>query len=169
MKKLVLLLLLTGASALCAAQDQAVDFRASGNAFLRICDNANIVDVMRGECLGYVNGVIDGFHGAYALHNSWAGRPVESGQPFCFRPDVTMGQRLRVVTQFLKTHPEKTDLPMDILIYEATVEAFPCPKPSKSERVSGPVLQFAYESDFAAPDVRTRRPHLWFKSTSRPL
>jgi len=134
MRKFVfLLVLLAGGRALCAAQDasQAYNFTASGNDFLRVCDDANIALVTRGACVGYVNGVLDGFHGAYALGNAAAGRPVETGQPFCLRPEVTMGQKLKVVIQFLKTHPAETDLPMDILILHATVEAFPCPKPTK--------------------------------------
>ena len=81
--------------------------------------------------LGYVNGVIDGIHGVYALRNTAANKPVESGQPFCFRPDVTMGQKLRVVIQFLKTHPDRTDSPMDLLVFEATVDAFHCSQSSK--------------------------------------
>jgi hypothetical protein len=125
------LLLLTSTLSLAQDTRPTSDFRASGNDFLRICDEANIIDVTRGACLGYVNGVIDGFQGAYALGNAASGRPVDSGQPFCLRQDVTMGQKLRVVVQFLKTHPEKTDLPMDILIFHATVDAFPCPISSK--------------------------------------
>jgi Rap1a immunity proteins len=124
---LVCLALLMGTSALSAAQDQTqgVNFYRSGNDFLRVCDDSNITATVRGACLGYVMGVLDGIDLIYTLADASTSKTI-AGPTFCFRPDVTMGQKLRVVMQFIKTHPEKSDLPANALIFDAALEAFPC-------------------------------------------
>jgi hypothetical protein len=119
--------LLLVASVLSAAQTAPdVNFGLSGNDFLRICDAAKPDAEVFGACFGYVTGVIDGIYLYYELHAVF----TKSGPPqiFCFRPEVTNGQKFRVVVQFIKTHPEKTDMPTSNLIFHATLDAFPCPK-----------------------------------------
>jgi hypothetical protein len=41
--------------------------------------------------------------------------------------DVTMGQRVLVVSKYLKDHPEELNLPDALLVSTALSKAFPCP------------------------------------------
>lgn len=123
----ICLVFVLGAATLALAQEpHDVDFAKSGNDFLRICDAPNPEASVRGACLGYVIGVMDGFYLNFELNAKslkWA--PVHI---FCFRPEVTNGQKFRVALQYIKTHPEGSDQSADQLIFLATVAAFPCPK-----------------------------------------
>jgi hypothetical protein len=99
---------------LASAQNLDVNFAHSGNDFLRICDSTQPVAYIDGACMGYVQGVVEG-------------ADILVKQPlFCPGPDVTLGQRYRIIVKFLKEHPEKTDQQTRYLVVEAMKVAFPC-------------------------------------------
>jgi hypothetical protein len=110
LKLVVFLVACSGA----VAQNSSVNFADSGNAFLRVCDASQPPAFIDGACRGYVQGVIEGADIA-------AKQPV-----FCPGPDVTLGQRYRIVVKFLRDHPEKTDRQTRYLVVDAMTAAFPC-------------------------------------------
>ena len=117
MPKALQILLVACSLALCpfiTAQNLDVNFAHSGNDFLRICDAPQKIAYLDGACTGYVQGVVEG-------------ADILVKQPaFCPGPDVTLGQRFRIIVKFLKEHPEKTDKQTRYLVVEAMTAAFPC-------------------------------------------
>jgi hypothetical protein len=108
-------------------QQEGFDFTASGNDFLRVCKiNEGNATVTNGACLGYVNGVLDGVDLAAGL--GAVARKETPKKALCLPSESTMGQKYRVVLKFINDHPEKAHLPTNLLILEATAEAFPCPQ-----------------------------------------
>ena len=109
-----------------ATPEQDLNF-SNGNDFLRVCET-NGDHTFDGFCRGYVGGVIDGFDcaaivGQAARHETMTGA-------FCIPAEVTLGQKYRVATKFMRDHPEKTHEPTNLLIVQAITEAFPCAKVS---------------------------------------
>jgi len=73
-------------------------------------------------CLGFVNGIM-------VMAYDWQASAKQSKLTFlpCLPLDgMTSGQALRIVTKYLKAHPEKLHRDAHILVVEALTEAFPC-------------------------------------------
>jgi|SRR5882672_6784813 len=113
---------------------EGLNFSETGNDFLRVCDikesNPTVTD---GVCIGYVNGVLEGFNMAMRLGQVARHATITTGSFFCLPSESTMGQKYRVVVKYMNDHPEKTHNPTELLILDAVTEAFPC----KNEKVPG--------------------------------
>ena len=101
-----------------AQQEKSAPRKLDGINLLRSCDepeshpkDSGLVEaaVDRGYCLGVVRGV-----------SFWL-------LPKGCSDDVSMGQRVLVVTKYLKDHPEALNLPDALLVSTALSKAFPCP------------------------------------------
>lgn len=115
-----------------ANSEDDFNFTASANDFLRLCEaKENQATVMTGACTGYVQGVIDGFDAAFIFGQTARHEPPKGF--FCTPPESTMGQKYRVVVKFMKDHPEKDHLPVNGIVVEAIVKAFPCPQAKTAE------------------------------------
>ena len=134
-KAWVLTLLLCVFSVPLTAQEQDQKVWNSGNEFLSLCGDmpdsppAGAVTFPPkfhwGMCLGYVRGVDDGVQMAYDIQND--------PQPYCVPSEVTTGQMIRVLTKFIKDHPEKAHSKTKVLEIESLKDAFPCKQPSKKQ------------------------------------
>jgi hypothetical protein len=107
--------------------EESFNFNETGNDFLRVCDTKESNrTVMDGVCLGYVNGVLEGFNMAMRLGQAARHETITTGSLFCLPSESTMGQKYRVVVKYMNDHPEKTHNPTELLILDAITEAFPC-------------------------------------------
>ena len=80
-------------------------------------DDINFMDA--GRCMG----MIDGFAGAAAFYESQEGAPGA----VCFPSEgMTIGQSVRIVTQYLESHPEQLHESSTVLIFGAFLAAYPC-------------------------------------------
>jgi hypothetical protein len=77
--------------------------------------------VSMGRCMYYISGFLDGHSLASA---------VGSGSPsLCFPKGGSLGQMVRVVTKWMRDHPEKLNESAAMCVYRALVDAFPCRSP----------------------------------------
>ena len=83
----------------------------TGNDLLRTCESKSI-------CMGYVNGVIEGYI---------VGRRVTFGD-ICIPDEADWGQITDVSIKFLNEHPEHRHLFAVTLVLMAVRDAWPCPK-----------------------------------------
>ena len=73
-----------------------------------------------GRCMGQ----IDGFAGAAAFYEAKPGSPGA----ICFPTEgTTIGQSVRIVDQYLQSHPEQLHETSTVLIFGAFLAAYPCP------------------------------------------
>jgi hypothetical protein len=107
------------------AQTESYDFSKSGNEFLRLCDKKDDTSFLHGACVGYVMGVQDAFEDAFALGAAVHKEPMKPA--VCPDSEVTVGQKFRVAVKYMNDHPDKSHLSPSLLIFEALVQAFPCP------------------------------------------
>lgn len=102
----------------------------TGHELLRQCKEAvnaiggivepDTVDFMEaGRCMG----LIDGFAGAAAFYESQPGAPGA----ICFPDDaMTLGQSVRMVTQYLESNPDMLHEAATVLIFGAFLTQYPC-------------------------------------------
>ena len=91
----------------------------TGNDILEICSAKDPTNYhAKGECLGYISGVVD----AHDTFVSWN----ESVALWCLPGSVQGGQLIRVVQNYLDANPDKTHLTGSSLIANAFQAAFPC-------------------------------------------
>lgn len=107
-------------------------------------------------CAGYVSGLLDGreagFIEGYARGRRMAGkesqaieeeleRLSETGHVagFC-RKGQTVGQAIRIINRYLRTHPERSHEPAATLFIEILAESFPppCRAPQQDDMVGTP-------------------------------
>jgi hypothetical protein len=89
----------------------------TGNDLLERCSaSASANPIQWGVCLGYVVAIAD------ALGQ---GRPI-NGARACFAADVTSGQLMDVVRQWLERNPAKRHINGAALVVTALQQAFPC-------------------------------------------
>jgi hypothetical protein len=94
-----------------------------GNTLLTLCEatiNLKTPDdaVKTYQCSGYISGVVD-------IYDTFIGQGVMTAK-WC-RPDtITIGQLARVVTKYLREHPESLHLAAADQVEIAIVLAFPC-------------------------------------------
>jgi hypothetical protein len=128
MKRLIALFACTFAFSLMlqAQHAHAADPLDTGNDFLLQCDEArlnksNAVSVAQYmRYAGYIQGFLEGHTVLIA---------VSGAKPsYCYPENVGTEQVRRIVTKSLKDHPEKTHLPISVLMEKALVDAFPCDK-----------------------------------------
>jgi len=109
-----------------AKHAHAADLLDTGNDFLLQCDEeklnksnaASVAQYMR--CAGYIQGFLEG-HTVMIV--------VSGAKPsYCYPENVSTEQVGRIVTKSLKDHPEKTQLPISVLMEKALIDAFPCDK-----------------------------------------
>lgn len=116
----------------------------TGNELIKYC-NDTAFDSHGGDyfgCMMYVTGVYDG---SFATAKSAYIKQVRNytdanGQKYaeavtgiCIPTDalVTREQMGRVVNKYLKDHPEQLNMQSQVLVLDAFVSAWPCPKGSK--------------------------------------
>ena len=99
----VLFVLLFSSPALCEKQF------VSGKQLLVNCESG--VDYAEGNCTGYVSGVFDN---SITINKQ------------CLPLNATSGQRIKVVKEYLKEHPERLHTSASVLVQAAINEAFPC-------------------------------------------
>lgn len=124
-KRLLLCLLFVSVSSIgqqaVAPESGSHDLIETGAAFLRVCDpptespNARHIHAL---CMAYVAGVSDGAQ-LIAIRQLPA-------LPFCITPGVDNWHLYAWVLAYLRTHPERTDLPTRILVVDALIATFPC-------------------------------------------
>ena len=89
----------------------------TGNDLLERCSaSASANPIQWGVCLGYVVAIAD------ALGQ---GRPI-NGLRACLAPDVTSGQMMDVVRQWLERNPARRHINGAALVVTALQQAFPC-------------------------------------------
>ncbi|WP_376788073.1 Rap1a/Tai family immunity protein [Marinobacter metalliresistant] len=95
---------------------------SSCSAFLRVLDRSGDGSdgFSAGACVGYVTGASD-FN---TVHAAVSGGEKEGF--FCVPPDVPLGQKVRVLVQYLKANPSELNRLQSILTMNAFSEAFPC-------------------------------------------
>lgn len=95
----------------------------TGNVLLANCEQAEKAGeealFKSGLCLGYIEGVLNGWRLANA---AWSQPPG-----FCAPPVITKGQSIRIVTKYLREHPASLHMGAETLVTIAFVEAYPCP------------------------------------------
>ena len=94
-------------------------FALTGNEFLRSTEERNgaFIDNYNGFlALGFLEGVTDRVFTSYA---------AQFGK-YCPTGGVTNGQRLVIVKNYMKNHPEILDLPAEAIIAKAMNQSFPC-------------------------------------------
>ena len=90
-----------------------------GNELLSRCsESAAANPVQWGVCLGYVLGIADALDRGATI----------SGARACLSPDVTNGQLMDMVSQWLTRNPAKRHLNGATLTAAALQQAFPCKK-----------------------------------------
>ena len=81
-----------------------------------------LVSYHSGYCIGFVSGVLD-------MHAAWFG-VSGSNLPrlWCFPGQkILLIQAMRIVLNYLETHPERLHIGQMQLVLEAIRDAFPCP------------------------------------------
>jgi hypothetical protein len=103
----------------------------SGHDLLRHCKQAvnaiggivepETIDFMAaGQCMG----LVDGFAGAAAFYESQPGAP----EAICFPDDMmTLGESVRLVTQYLENNPQQLHEAATVLVFGAFLASYPCP------------------------------------------
>jgi hypothetical protein len=98
----------------------------SGNDFLRMCEPKGAgSSTVEGICVGYVNGVMDGYDYAFATVQARNHEKITGA--YCPPDEITKGQQYRVAVKYLNEHPEETHRVVSALIAESMQAAFPCP------------------------------------------
>ncbi len=126
MKKYIALLIFTLSLPLRSQAQHATAPLKTGNDFLHQCDEAKLnhsdavaaAQYMR--CMGYIQGFLEGHTTLIA---------VSGAKPsYCYPENVDTGQVRRIVIKSLKDTPEKTHLPISLLVEKSLIDAFPCSK-----------------------------------------
>lgn len=93
----------------------------SGREFLELCDQGD--SWSEGYCVGYVAGAGEMLDGLL-LEDSV--RAAFDGKIFCLPENVTKGTVRDRVLEFLREHPDITDLEMTSITWAALIEIYPC-------------------------------------------
>ncbi|MGA3705793.1 Rap1a/Tai family immunity protein [Ralstonia nicotianae] len=125
-KLLVCLMLLTDATATDALTLDGNFLLPKCTAAVRGLDGDMSADVADGSfCLGYVEGFLSG-HTITILENRRRRKNSDAKPLFCNAAKIPIAQGVRIVTKFLNDNPQGLDLPMEILVFLALAQAFPC-------------------------------------------
>lgn len=107
--------------------DAPLDYAKSGNEFLAVCDQPGPANLEKFECASYVEGVMDGTELAFQMQFlDTHPAASQAASPYCLPLNVTLGQSVAVVIQFIKSHPAEAHRKTSLLIFMAITEAFPC-------------------------------------------
>src|SRR6266566_4334528 len=106
---------------------------ADGNSLLEACREGmrrTEATFQAGYCTGFVSGVLD-------MHAAWLSPSGSSLRPWFCLPGqrIVLIQAMRIVLNYLETHPERLHIEQSQLVLEAMGEAFPCtPAASRPQR-----------------------------------
>lgn len=119
----VLLLILTTLYSSLAHSEPGIRKYMNGTDLANLCLSSN-VQMQKSICPTYLVGVSDGFE----VMAGSLGQMDEKGAklPFCKPKTFTVSQFQRVVTKYLKDHPEELHFGAAFLVFKALSEAFPC-------------------------------------------
>jgi hypothetical protein len=109
---------------LCFGSVQEVSARyegaLTGSDILDFCtDPSNKVSLSKGMCIGFTNGVEEGYIFGTVLHGV-------TKKAFCKPKGVSRGQVQLIVVKYLKDNPEQLHDFATLLIVKAMAQAFPC-------------------------------------------
>ena len=91
----------------------------TGYDILEFCTMPKKASYPEGVCLGFTNGVEEGYMVGAILHGV-------TKKSFCKPKGVTRGQLILIVVKYLKDNPERLHYQATQLILEAMTQAFPC-------------------------------------------
>jgi hypothetical protein len=119
--KSALLLLLFCMPVLVVAQSQpasGAELRNSGTDFVRICGTTALGqdNSYSGACNVWLTGVMDGLQ-AYNANMKVL--------PLFDAPNITAGQTMKLVVNYVTSHPQQAQLPASALVLGALVESYP--------------------------------------------
>jgi hypothetical protein len=99
----------------------------SGNELYRDCDPTNNDLFLQGRCFGYVSGIIAGV--AYGAYGEASRRNLGKlmYKPFCIPDNVTQGQFVNVISNYLQDNPQIRHWDAGLLVTAAAIKHFPCP------------------------------------------
>ncbi len=103
-------------------------YAETGNEFLSNCDDYKTGNnyFSNGFCMGYVSGFAKGMMwDDYVVIATKGNNPCRAS--FTIPDEVTQGQTLDIVLDWLRRNPKSRHFPVDIAILAALIEAFPCP------------------------------------------
>lgn len=130
MNTLWLLALLFLCGTFASAQDQELP-DTTGNAFLRECsaldkESPTPLDAVKMSlCGAYVKGFVVGVDYGLGYVDGMTGmKPLVA--PFCLPKGVEVGQMVRVVSKYIRAHPEDANKDTALLIMAAFRNAYPC-------------------------------------------
>lgn len=84
-----------------------------------------------GRCVGYISGVLVGYH--QAIIGAHSAFKVPLPDAVCLPPDgVTFEQLIRIVVKSLREHPQTLHMPSDWLLVAAIGQVFPCLGPGRN-------------------------------------
>jgi len=89
-----------------------------------------LVSYHSGYCIGFVSGVLD-------MHAAWLSPSGSSLRPWFCPPGqrILLIQAMRIVLNYLETHPKRLHIEQSQLVLEAIRDVFPCtPAASRPQR-----------------------------------
>lgn len=128
---LYLLILLAVVVVPCSGTAQTQSSHTTGTELLTKCKRAldtqtpGWIPFEAGWCMGYVEGVISGWNGR-ATASSGSFEEFQKLSIGCFPQNVTMGQLVRVIVQYLETNPATLHFRAEALVRRALLTAFQC-------------------------------------------
>lgn len=96
----------------------------SGVDLLSLCrevEGSQVHTVNAAQCVGYVEGVADGWDAARKLLY-----PKRSDIGFCIPKGLTRGELARVVSRFILAHSNDAEAHSALLVLAALIETYPC-------------------------------------------
>lgn len=106
--------------------------QVSGNELFSFCSKDD--PYSRGKCLSYIDGVLDGstnildyFYDHLSESDAVIRKLIRNSKGFfCFPENVTKGQTIDVVKQYLEKHPQERHQNASDLLLISLKEAWPC-------------------------------------------
>ena len=103
-----------------AAAPSFMDIRNAASIFLAKCQSEHVTspDELSTQdfCRGYITGLSDGVE-----------MTMMEVVPSCPPEHVTPAQMGKIALKYMRDHPERTQKPTPVLIFESWAAAFPCP------------------------------------------
>lgn len=102
----------------------------TGNDLLAVCEHTDVTPTSQiraidySVCTGWVQGFIAGHENGMLVATNFAYEKIEYADSNGF----TQGQAMRIVTKYLRDHPEETHRPAGALAYAALRQRLPQPK-----------------------------------------